>query len=258
MSVDLLAISVGNTRVHLGVFVEGSLEQSWAFSVTDNAELNRALREAAARLAEFDDAAVYLASVNPIAADRAAQAAVKLTGLPVQHIGDDVAVPIGIQLDPESIVGVDRLLNAAAAYDRLQQACVVVDVGTAVTVDFIDGAGTFQGGAILPGAQLMLRAMHEYTEQLPDVTLARPDEAIGHNTAQAMLDGVFHGIRGAVRELVEKYAETYGAYPNIVATGGDADLLFSDYELIESVVPELTLMGLAVTARHEIHGEPAP
>jgi type III pantothenate kinase len=165
----------------------------------------------------------------------------------VAFVERDIAVPIGRQLDPESMVGDDRLLNAAAAYNTAKQACVVVDAGTAVTIDFVDGAGTFHGGAIVPGAKMMLDALHERTEQLPEVAMQRPVEAIGHSTAEAMRCGAFHGIRGMVRELVERYAEAAGGYPLVIATGGDAKLLFEDDELIERIVPDLTLMGMAVT-----------
>jgi type III pantothenate kinase len=144
-------------------------------------------------------------------------------------------------------VGEDRLLNAAAAYGELKQACIVVDAGTALTVDFIDGAGTFHGGAIAPGARLMLDALHGQTAQLPEVELKPPAEPIGHSTVEAMRTAAFHGLRGMVRELVEKFAETVGQYPLVIATGGDAELLFKDYELIERIVPDLTLRGLAVT-----------
>ena len=146
-------------------------------------------------------------------------------------------------------VNPEWLLNAAAAFDVLKQSCVVVDAGTAVTVDFVDGSGTFHGGAIAAGAQLSLDALHRRTAQLPEVVLARPLEAIGHSTVEAMRGGAFHGVRGMVRELVEHYAEQAGSYPTVIATGGDAELLFADFDLVERIVPELTLMGLAVTLR---------
>ena len=116
-----------------------------------------------------------------------------------------------------------------------------------MTVDFVDGAGTFHGGAILPGAKMMLNALHSHTDQLPEISLASPDETIGHNTADAMRTGIFHGLRGAARELVEQFAEVVGAYPMVIVTGGDAELLFNDYDLVDRVVPELTLLGMAVS-----------
>ncbi len=239
---DLLAIDVGNTLVHLGVFRDGELTER-AQCAADG--LDDAVGAAAAQLLDVDGACAVLASVN----DELAAQVVGRLELPVNRVEADLPVPIGRQLDPEAIVGVDRLLNAAAAYDLLKQSCVVVDAGTAVTVDFIDGAGTFHGGAIAPGAQLMLDALHEHTAQLPQVDFAAPGEPMGHNTVQAMCTAAFHGIRGLVRELVEMYAEQVGAYPAVIATGGDAQMLFDGYELIERIVPELTLMGLALALR---------
>src|SRR5699024_6071301 len=130
--------------------------------------------------------------------------------IPVQRIEHDINIPIGRQLDPEAIVGEDRLLNAAASYDVLKQACVVIDAGTAITVDFVDGQGTFHGGAIAPGAQSMLNTLADKTSQLPEVELKAPREYIGHNTTEAMRGGVFYCLRGMVRELVEHYAHQAG------------------------------------------------
>jgi type III pantothenate kinase len=170
-----------------------------------------------------------------------------------------VPVPIGQQLDPETITGVDRLLNAAAAFDRVKQACVIVDAGTAITIDFIDGQGTFHGGAIAPGAAMQLKALHEHTAALPDLSFRAPDnEPFGRNTAQAMYQGVFYGIRGMVQRLVEQYAQSFGAFPMVIATGGDAKVLFENDELIERIVPDLTLLGMAVAAQHSVKDQDLP
>lgn len=95
----------------------------------------------------------------------------------------------------------------------------------------------------------MMDALNQRTAQLPEVEFDKPAQAIGHNTSEAMKAGVYFGLRGMVRELVEQYAEVVGQFPLVVATGGDAPLLFQDYELVDRVVPDLTLMGLAVTLR---------
>lgn len=247
MNVNLLAISVGNTRTHLAAFVDGKIEWS---SALDNEQIQRladVLAEGHAFLVEKPDAAVVLASVNPPVAQTVMRCCRERLISPISRVEHDMPIPIGRQLDPESIIGEDRLLNAAAAFDQFKQAVVIIDAGTAVTVDFVDGAGTFHGGAIAPGAQLMLDSLHQRTAQLPQVSFQPPVEPIGHNTVEAMRTAVFHGIRGMVRELVEQYATQAGAYPLVIATGGDAQTLFADYELVERIVPELTLIGVAVT-----------
>jgi len=249
VKVNLLAVSVGNTRTRVGAFVDGQLTETATFTNQKQKQIVDSIQHAFAPLRDRADAVVMLTTVNPDAADAIESRVAELTGHPVKRVERDFTIPIGRQLDPEAIVGEDRLVNAAAAYDVMKQACVVVDAGTAITIDFIDGAGTFHGGAIAPGAQLMLDSLHDRTALLPEVEFAKPDMCIGQNTIDAMRVGVFHGIRGMVRELVEKTAERVGHFPLVIATGGDADLLFRDWELIDRVVPDLTLFGVAVTLR---------
>ena len=249
VEVNLLAISVGNSRTRIGAFVEGKLTEAATYLNQRDHKLCDAMQHAFKSLRDREDAVVLMSSVNGPASQTLESQISRELGRDVQHVERDLPIPIGRQLDPEAIVGEDRLLNAAAAYDVLGQACVIVDAGTAVTVDFVDGAGTFHGGAIAPGAQLMLDSLHRDTDLLPEVEFARPVECIGHNTSEAMRTGVYHGLRGMLRELVEHYAEQAGTYPTVIATGGDGALLFRDYDLVDRVVPDLTLMGLAVTLR---------
>lgn len=256
MSDHLLAVSIGNTRTRIGAFVQGKLSVSLAVENRSLGEtLEAKLQEAVSALSGQMPVHAMLASVNPPLTESVRLALAKATGDEVLMVEDDLNVPIGRQLDPETIVGQDRLLNAAAAYDVLKQACVVVDAGTAMTVDFIDGAGTFHGGAIMPGAQMMLDALHQSTAQLPAITMAKPDEPIGHNTAQAMRTAVYHGLRGAVRELVEQYAQSAGTFPMVVATGGSAMMLFEAFDLVDRLVPDLTLLGMGVTLKRHLAGE---
>jgi len=251
---NVLAISVGNSRTQIGLFKDGQLTE---VDRRSNDEQPAVVESIVSRWGELSDtprASIVIASVNERFSEQIRSAVEDQLSTGVYVIGDDLPVPIGRQLDPETITGVDRLLNAAAAFDAIQQACVVVDAGTAVTVDFVDGEGTFHGGAIAPGAQMQLNALHERTTALPELKFITPDkEAFGKSTGQAMLQGVFHGIRGMVRLLTEQYAERYGAYPQVIATGGDAQTLFADDELIDRIVDDLTLKGIAVAVRYALN-----
>ncbi len=250
-----VAISVGNTRTQLGLFEDGKLVRS---SRLANDDLDAVLSTARLMIEESgeSEAVVALGSVNDRVADDLKGRIESTTTASVSRVGDDLAIPIGESLDPETLTGIDRLLNAAAAYDRLKQACVIVDAGTAVTVDFVDGEGVFQGGAIAPGVSMQLRSLHEGTEALPLIEAASPDpDAFGRNTRQAILNGVLYGLRGLVWKLVERYAEAYGAFPTVIATGGDAALLFEGDELVNRIVPDLTLMGIEVAVRQAIGGD---
>ena len=246
-AVNLLAISVGNTNTRIGTFDEKKLGDVHYIASHDDDALSAQIKKSLGELESKRNAVVLLASTCPPVAQRIAEL-VKSLGKMALWVEKDLPVPIGRQLDPEALVGNDRLLNAAAAYDTMRQSCVVVDAGTAVTVDFVDGAGTFHGGAIAPGVHMMLDALAGGACQLPAVELSTPpQEPIGHNTVEAIRNGIFHGLRGMVRELTEHYAELAGAYPTVVATGGDAELLFADYDLVDRVVPDLTLLGMKLT-----------
>ena len=87
-------------------------------------------------------------------------------------------------------------------------------------------------------------------------TFAAPTDPLGKSTQQAILHGVYHGIRGLVKEVVENYATELGTWPELIATGGDAQLLFKDWELVHAIAPDLTLYGIALAyANHHIaHG----
>lgn len=253
--IDLIALNVGNTRTQIGRFDAGSLEDVQRL---DNANIPAIVQAVTSEWTKLGkkNAAIVLASVNTKVADTLVSMIDDQLSQHVYRIGVDLPVPLNVVLDPETITGVDRLLNAVAAFEHVKQACIVVDAGTAVTVDFIDGEGTFHGGAIAPGARMQLRSLHEHTSALPEVDFTPMDsEAFGKSTAQAMLRGVHHGIVGMVRRLVEVYSESYGAYPTVIATGGDAQMLFGNDELIDRIVPELTLLGIAAATRHALSGD---
>ncbi|WP_432798870.1 type III pantothenate kinase [Poriferisphaera sp. WC338] len=255
IKVNLLAVSVGNTRTRLGAFVEGDLVETATYVNGREAKLCDAMSHAFQQLRDREDTVVLMSSVNSDAEEHIEELVKENLSRDVVRLERDITIPIGRQLDPEAIVGEDRLLNAAAAYDVLKQSCVIVDAGTAITVDFVDGSGTFHGGAIAPGAQTQLDSLARRTAQLPETFIEKPVEAIGHNTIEAMRAGVFYGLRGMVHELVEKFAEETGQYPLVVATGGDSQLLYRNYELVDRVVPNLTLSGIAVTLRKHLEQE---
>lgn len=264
-SLSLLAISVGNTRTRFGVFNGRELREAESIENRDQPALIERLRVAAAEAA---GAPAVIASVNDPVADaieRAFDAAseggkVEVGG--VYRLGSDLAIPIAQALRDPITVGQDRLLNALGAYSRARQACIVIDAGTAVTVDFVDGEGVFQGGAIAPGLNMMLRALHEGTAALPSLRFEGGGAAglpierpFGQDTREAMLLGVRSAVRGLVHELIDRYAEFYGAYPQVVATGGDARSLFEDDPLIEHLIPDLTLIGIQIACETTLRDE---
>ena len=249
----IVAAAVGNSRIRLARFDSGELHAPVSIAKGDHAGLRAALTEHRAGGA----APLMYSSVNSDQeADLLAAAGDRFEG--VYRVGRDLAIPITHNLINEATVGHDRLLCAAAAYARAESACVVIDAGTAVTVDFVDGEGGFQGGAIAPGLAMMLRSLHEGTGQLPLLepgATEHPGTPWGRHTSDAMQTGVRAAVIGMTRYLLEQYADAFGAYPRVIATGGDAAALFDGDELIEHIIPDLQLMGIELACREALDGE---
>jgi type III pantothenate kinase len=220
-------------------------------------KIREALREAWAKVEGKDNAAIAGASVNPAAMEAIEHAVVGVSGEKVEWVGREIDLPLRVLTDPPAETGVDRVVNVAAAFEQLGKACVVVDAGTAITVDCCNDKGDFLGGAIAPGVSMQLNALHEGTARLPRVDLAAPQGVFGRSTKDAIRHGVFYGIRGMVKELVEQYATELGFWPEVIATGGDAAKLFEGWEdIVHAISPDLTLYGIALAyANHHIrHG----
>jgi type III pantothenate kinase len=256
MDINLLVLNVGNSRLALGAFVAGNLESVERIALEDRAAWPAAIERVWAKLRDQDSPAICGASVNPAMMEAVEHAVTKATDARVEWIGREIDLPIKVLTDAPDQTGVDRVVNVAAAYEQMGKACVVVDAGTAITVNVCNDAGDFLGGAIAPGAGTQLASLHEKTARLPNISLDTPAGPIGKSTEQAMLHGVYHGIRGTVKELVENYATELGFWPDIIATGGDASKLFDGWELIHAILPDLTLYGIALSyANHHIkHG----
>ncbi len=254
--INLLVLNVGNSRLGVAVFIGGDLQYVTRVPHGNRGDWPGVIAEAWKRIEGKENAAVAGASVNPPLVEPVEQAVHQATGKKVEWIGKDIDLPVKVLTDHPEKTGVDRVLNVAAAYEQMGKACVVVDAGSAITVDVCNDKGEFLGGAIAPGVSLQLRALHEWTGALPKVDFDVPVGALGRSTEQAILHGVYHGARGMVKELVENYATDMGHWPDIVVTGGDGEKLFGGWELVHAVSLDLTFYGVALAyANHHIkHG----
>jgi type III pantothenate kinase len=135
---------------------------------------------------------------------------------------------------PET-VGADRLAQASAAWERTKGACVVVSMGTAITIDAVSGRGEFLGGLIAPGLRLMARALHEHTALLPEVEPARMRSPLGRHTRDAIRAGISFAAEGLLRSALARHKG------KVFGTGGDAPLY---KDLFDLLVPDLGLEGV--------------
>ncbi|HUY92510.1 MAG TPA: type III pantothenate kinase [Pirellulales bacterium] len=162
-------------------------------------------------------------------------------------------LPLAVRLPRPDMVGVDRLLGAVAA-NRLRtdgQGAIVVDLGTAITVDLVSSNGEFLGGAILPGIGISARALNQFTDLLPLVKmheLAEPPPALGSNTIEAMCSGLYWGAVGGVKQLIELLGGSITGEPAIFLTGGAAPAVAGLLSQSARYEPHLTLAGIALAA----------
>jgi type III pantothenate kinase len=166
-------------------------------------------------------------------------------------VGETLPLPLEVSVKDAKAVGVDRVCQAAAAYDRLQTRCTIVSFGTAVTIDLVDDEGVFLGGAILPGVQMQMLSLHEHTAMLPQAEPGIPELPYGRNSVEAIQTGVCRGLAGAVRGIVEGYATHLNRWPQVVATGGDAAMMMPLCDFIDTWATDLTLRGIGLSySRH--------
>ncbi|MDX5930690.1 type III pantothenate kinase [Acidiphilium acidophilum] len=149
-----------------------------------------------------------------------------------------------IKVDNPHEVGADRLLNALAAHQTYAGPLIVVDFGTATTFDVVDETGAYVGGAIAPGINLSVEALHQAAARLPRIGIGRPQRVIGTSTIPAMRSGIYWGYVGLVEGLITRIENEFGARMKVIATGGLAPLIAEGSARIERTDPDLTLEGL--------------
>jgi type III pantothenate kinase len=260
----LLAINIGNTNLAAAVPAGGFLAADTTAPVqarraatplratTDDVEILLACLLHLDGILVADVSRIVMASVVPPVSTAVAALAAR-RGIAVLE-ATATTIPIDVRVERPTEVGADRLVNAFAAARFHGTPAIVVDIGTATTVDAVGSDGAFLGGAIAAGPQMCLDALAAGTAKLPRVELAGSPRAIGRNTAEALLAGAVHGHTGAVSELIARVrAElpeiTEALAPRIILTGGGSRLSWAaGLPGVDAVDPELTMRGLFTLA----------
>ena len=159
-------------------------------------------------------------------------------------IGENAELGIEIRIDKPSEAGADRLVNAIGAHIVYPGALIVVDSGTATNFDIVAPDGAFEGGAIAPGINLSMQALHAAAARLPRVAIRKPDKVIGTDTVGAMQSGVYWGYVSLIEGLIARSKAEYGQPMTVVATGGVASLFEGALPSIDTFDSDLTIRGL--------------
>ncbi len=252
----LLAIDVGNTHTVLGIH-DGHGWHAWRMQTNpartedEHFALLCTLMEAAGLHAPIR--AVVIATVVPALEDTLRLLAQRW--LKCEPLFVSVQLNLGIQVayEPPNAVGADRLANAVGAKARYGLPAIVVDFGTATTLDALSRDGVYRGGAILPGVELMLESLAGRTARLPRIALSGAVQPIGHTTPESLRSGVLLGSAGAIEHLLTLFKQELGDDAHVVATGGLAERVAPLCPQIQTVDPLLTLEGLRII--YEANGE---
>ena len=242
----VVVIDIGNTSTKIATWHKGELKTPLGVPTESHEAFVEAFSAHIQDAPLGRPAATIIASVVPAALERVRGEALAVQDQDPLVVGENVPLPMDVAVTDKAGIGIDRVCEAAAAFESLETGCTIVDFGTAVTVDLVDDDGILVGGAILPGLRLQLRALHEHTAVLPQVEPGFPELPYGRNTVEAMQTGVCRGLVGAVRNLVEGYAAHLNRWPQVIATGGDAPLMAPHCDFVDTVVRDLALRGVGV------------
>ena len=249
----LLAADIGNTQTVLGLFEGDELRGKWRIAT----EAHRTSDELAVVFAGLlglrglrleEVSALIASSVVPALARSYRDLAAGIFGVPFYSVDAQMETGLKNRYDDPGAVGADRIVNAVAAGKHYGFPAIIVDIGTATTVEAVDSGGCYLGGAILTGLYVALDALISRTSKLPSVDLIDgPPKAIATNTPDSIRSGFIYGYAGAIDALIRRFREELGAENlRAIATGGPAPVIARHCQEIGVLDPDLTLKGLRV------------
>jgi type III pantothenate kinase len=247
----LLTIDVGNTNLTLGLYEGDSLGPRWRLA-TDHERMPDEYGLQFVGLLTHEEqqvediSGICLASVVPPLTSKIVQACNKYLNEDPLVVDAGVKTGVRVRYENPKSVGADRIADAAAVLRLYGGPACVVDFGTATTFDAISKEGDYLGGAIAPGIGIAAEALFIRAAKLPRVDLQRPPFAIGRNTVHAMQSGLLFGYVALVEGMVERFRKELGNGMRVIATGGLAEILAVETDVIEIVAPWLTLDGLRI------------
>jgi len=247
----LLAIDIGNTNIVLGLYQGKKLITHWRLATQAERTadeygviLTQLVEHGGFRCEQISSIAV--SCVVPPMLTTAQELAARFFDREPLIVGPGIKTGMPILYENPKDVGADRIVNGIAAYDKYHDACIVVDFGTATTIDLISPKGEYVGGAIAPGLSISLEALVQRASKLPRIEIVKPREVVGRNTVNSIQAGIFYGYVGLVDGLVKRIQKEQNIHVKVVATGGLAPLVASECASIHEVDEFLTLDGLRI------------
>ena len=247
----LLTVDAGNTHTVFGLFSGVDLKGIWRIGTRKEltsdelgAWLRLLLGNAGFQTSQVDG--VIACSVVPDMNAVLTETSRNCFGRAPLFIGPGIRTGMKIRYENPHEVGADRIVNAVAAKERLGAPVMVLDFGTATTLDVVDGDGDYLGGVIAPGLEISAEALFEKAARLSRVDIRRPERSIGRNTEESIRSGLYFGYAALVEGVIRRSREELGLEAPVIATGGLARVFEGELDFIEAIVPGLTLEGLRI------------
>lgn len=247
----LLTIDIGNTNITLGLYVKEQRQASWRIATNhqempDEYGLKFLSLLQHAGFSAHGLTGVCMASVVPPLTSKIIEACQEY--LQQDPLNVDAGCKTGVRIlyeDPKA-VGADRIVDCAAVQRLYGGPACVVDFGTGTTFDAITAEGDYLGGAIAPGIGIAAEALFSRAAKLSRVDFTRPPSVIGRNTPHAMQSGLLFGYVGLVEGMVHRFRQELGPEMKVIATGGLAEVVAKETDVLEIIAPWLTLDGLQI------------
>lgn len=252
----LFALDIGNTQTVIGLLEGREVRHHWRLSTETHRtpdeitiQLDHLLRLSGVDVGAID--AEVMITVVPALRETWQAVIERVLGRAPLIVTAQTPLPIALAVDYPEQVGTDRIANAVGGRARRGAPVLVVDFGTATTIDVVGPEGAYRGGVILPGPEIAAEALFQKTAALPRVALRRPERVIGTNTIAAMHSGLFHGFLGSVERLIDEVRGELGA-PDcpVLSTGGLGTVIAPETRRVTEHVPWLTLEGLVAIWEH--------
>ena len=249
----LIAIDIGNTNIVIGG-IQGDAIQFEARIATDRiniktsdqygVEIKNILALFGVKPCDVDDC--IISSVVPPVFNSVYTGLVKMTGKHPLVVGPGIKTGLNIQMDVPSQVGSDRIVIAVAALAEYEPPLILMDLGTATTIEVVDRGSTYLGGCIIPGVRTSLDALTSRAAQLPGIRLDRPGRVIGKNTVDCMRSGIMYGTAAMLDGMLDRVEEELGSRATVVATGGMAQFIVPLCRREIKLEKDLLLKGLNI------------
>jgi type III pantothenate kinase len=259
---NLIAIDIGNTNIKIGLFLDDTQKFIVSIKGSDTEQLFDCLMNAWGQVPFAErandpvrDGIIIVSSVKPEWTETIEKMCADSLGEKIKLVGRDIKLPMEMGVDDYRQVGTDRVVAAAAAYAVVQDAVVVADFGSAVTIDLVDEQGVFMGGVIAPGFGIAAKSLADNTAQLPMVEVKTPTDPIGANTNDAINAGLYFSAVGLLRAVIEKYAEQIGKWPQTIVTGADAAIIKKDCDFVDTWVSDLTVTGIVLAYKKYLNDQ---